>query len=139
VGRRAGVCLQHLAARTALTSGLDALAGRSVLLASRDPLEIATSLVELDGIARRLIISTPDLQPEHLEEVAARAEADAIVCDDASGCVPRVAIRSVCARSSAMVHWCSLTPVRRLATTWRAWSRRARPTWLAHHRIGAAP
>jgi len=115
-GRQAGVCLQHLAARTAFTSGLAALAGRSVLLASRDPLATATSLIELDGIARRLIICTPDLQPQHLEDVAARAGADAIVCADESCCVPRVAIRSACdVRSLTPV---DLPPVHHSRTEW---------------------
>jgi acyl-coenzyme A synthetase/AMP-(fatty) acid ligase len=39
------------------------------------------ALIELDGVARRLIICTPDLAPEHLRSVIARAGVDAIVSD----------------------------------------------------------
>lgn len=59
------------------------LAGASVLLATRDPLAAAVALVELDGIAGRLVIGTPDLGADHLPRVLERGMVDAIITDAA--------------------------------------------------------
>ncbi len=42
----------------------------------REQLATAVALVELDGVARRLVLCTPDLTPEQLAGVSAAAEAD---------------------------------------------------------------
>src|SRR5947207_9090197 len=57
------------------------LAGRSVLVIVRDQLDAALALIELDGIARRLILATPDLPSEHLPALVADADVDAIVSE----------------------------------------------------------
>src|SRR3954469_12248799 len=57
------------------------LRGRSVLLATEDQLPAALALIELDGVARRIVLCPPNLPPEHLASVAATAEADAVVTD----------------------------------------------------------
>jgi acyl-CoA synthetase (AMP-forming)/AMP-acid ligase II len=80
------VALADLRAGTSLGGRLQELAGRSVLLATRDQLPAALALIELDGIARRVVLCPPDLAAAHLPEIAANAEADAIVSDrDPSG------------------------------------------------------
>jgi acyl-coenzyme A synthetase/AMP-(fatty) acid ligase len=61
--------------------GLRDLRGRSVLLAAREQLPAALALIELDGVARRVVLCPPDVAAEHLPEIAADAEADAIVSD----------------------------------------------------------
>jgi len=61
------------------------LARRSVLVATRDPLATALALIELDGMARRLVICPPDLPPEHLPAVVAKAGVEAIVSDHDGG------------------------------------------------------
>jgi acyl-coenzyme A synthetase/AMP-(fatty) acid ligase len=66
---------------TSLGGRLGELAGRSVLLAVRDQLPAALALIELDGVARRVVLCPPDLAAKHLPEIAANAEADAIVSD----------------------------------------------------------
>jgi acyl-coenzyme A synthetase/AMP-(fatty) acid ligase len=96
----ASVCPERLVGGTSLTCRRSELAGRSVLLASRDQLSTMIALIELDGIARRLIICTPDLEPRQLEGVAARAEADAVVCDDDSRSVPNISLRVGCRAAS---------------------------------------
>lgn len=82
-GRDAQVDLRDLAGASIFGSARESLRGRSVLLATHDQLPTALALVELDGIARRLVLCTPDLNPEQLAGVAATAEADAIVLDAA--------------------------------------------------------
>ncbi len=57
------------------------LRGRSVLIATADQLTTIAAMIELDGIARRLVLYPPDLPLEHLPFVAAAAEVDTIVCD----------------------------------------------------------
>ena len=80
-GATACVCLGHLLNGTSLGGRAAELAGRSVLIATRDQLAAALALVGLDGIARRLIVCTPDLAAEHLPAIAAKAGVDAIVSD----------------------------------------------------------
>jgi acyl-coenzyme A synthetase/AMP-(fatty) acid ligase len=78
------VALSELAAGSIFGTALESLRGRSVLLATHDQLPTALALIELDGVARRMVLCTPDLKPEQLAAVAAAAQADAIVLDAAS-------------------------------------------------------
>jgi acyl-coenzyme A synthetase/AMP-(fatty) acid ligase len=76
------VRLGELNAASILLGKLEALRGRSVLLATYNQLPTGIALLELDGVARRLVLCTPDLSPEQLSAVAATAEADAILIDE---------------------------------------------------------
>ncbi|MEA3158964.1 MAG: hypothetical protein QOD95_512 [Gammaproteobacteria bacterium] len=76
-GRAASVALADLAGGSILDGRLESLRGRTVVLAMRGQLATAVALVELDGVARRLVLCTPDLTPEQLAGVSAAAEADA--------------------------------------------------------------
>jgi acyl-coenzyme A synthetase/AMP-(fatty) acid ligase len=80
-GRGASVALAELAAGSTVGTELETLRGRSVLIAVREQLAAALALIELDGLARRMVLCTPDLTPEQLAAVAATAEADAIILD----------------------------------------------------------
>src|SRR5258708_23592562 len=82
-GRGASVALTELAAGSIFGTALESLRGRSVLLATREQMPTALALIELDGVARRMVLCTPDLTPEQLAGVAATAQADAIVLDAA--------------------------------------------------------
>ena len=83
LGRGASVDLKELTAGSMFGSARESLRGRSVVIATREQLPTALALVELDGIARRMVLCTPDLTPEQLAGVAATAESDAIVLDAA--------------------------------------------------------
>jgi len=89
------VRLETLAHVTRLEAGPAELAGASVLIATRDPLAAAVALVELDGIARRLVIGTPDLAAEHLPRVVARGAVDAIIADTTEGAESLAGLRPV--------------------------------------------
>jgi acyl-coenzyme A synthetase/AMP-(fatty) acid ligase len=80
-GAHGDVSLAELVSGTSLGDRLNALAGRSVLLAAVDQLAAALALIELDGVARRIVLCAPDVVAEHLAEIAANAEVDAIVSD----------------------------------------------------------
>ncbi len=79
--------LADFAAATSLGGARPELAGRCVLLFAGDQLKTAAALIELDGLARRLVLCPPDLNPSLIGDIAAIAEADAIVYgdDDAPG------------------------------------------------------
>jgi acyl-CoA synthetase (AMP-forming)/AMP-acid ligase II len=75
----ASVSLDDLSRGSSLGGALPKLDGRCVLVATSDQLTTALALIELDGLARRLILCPPDLPPEQLSQVIATAQADAIV------------------------------------------------------------
>jgi acyl-coenzyme A synthetase/AMP-(fatty) acid ligase len=79
------VCLDDLRHRRSLNGKVTDVAGRSVLVAAKDQFAAALALIDLDGIARRVILCTPDLAPQHLPAVVANAGADVIVSDHEVG------------------------------------------------------
>src|SRR5207244_4995319 len=62
----ASVTLGDLALGSSLGDALEALRDGSVLVATTDQLTAALALIELDGIARRLVLCPPDLPMEHV-------------------------------------------------------------------------
>jgi acyl-coenzyme A synthetase/AMP-(fatty) acid ligase len=83
-GAAARVALSDLDRASYLGGHLEQLRGRTVLIATREQLSAALALVELDGVARRLVLCTPDLASEHFPHVIAQAGADAWVRDAGS-------------------------------------------------------
>lgn len=75
------VALPDLASGTSLAVKLDELRGRSVLLWTSDQMTAALSLIEIDGIARRLVLCPPDADPAHLPYVIATAAVDVVISD----------------------------------------------------------
>jgi acyl-coenzyme A synthetase/AMP-(fatty) acid ligase len=71
------------------------LQDRAVLLATNDQLSTAIALIELDGLARRIVLCTPELTDEQLSSIAATAQTDAIVTHPSEKLLDRpFAIRS---------------------------------------------
>jgi acyl-coenzyme A synthetase/AMP-(fatty) acid ligase len=79
------IALGQLSAATSLEGHLGEFAGKSVLLATADQLPAALALIELDGIARRIVVCPPDLAAEHLPTVAETAEIDVVLTDERRG------------------------------------------------------
>jgi acyl-coenzyme A synthetase/AMP-(fatty) acid ligase len=84
LGRLQSVALAALHTGSSLANHLEALRGRSVLIATCEPLASALAMLELDGVARRMVICTPDLSTAQLAAVSVTAAAEAIVIDDAA-------------------------------------------------------
>ena len=78
-GSGAAVTLGELERGSTLGGRAAELCGRAAVVATDDQLTAALALIELDGIARRLILYPPDLPLEHLPFVIASTGADAIV------------------------------------------------------------
>lgn len=81
-GREGSVALRELVAGSSLGGSLDHLHGRSVFIRSKHQLLAALAFIELDGIARRVVLCPPDLPNEHVSLAIGIAEADTVVCDD---------------------------------------------------------
>ncbi len=75
------VSLTDILAQNSLSGRLKELAGRSVLLATSDQLLSGAAMIELDGVAKRMLLCPPDLNPAHLASLIADAEIDAVVTD----------------------------------------------------------
>jgi acyl-coenzyme A synthetase/AMP-(fatty) acid ligase len=75
------VPLTEFASETCLEGRLGELQGRSVLLAVADQLVSALAIMEIDGVARRMLLCPPDLAADHISTLVADAEIDAVVTD----------------------------------------------------------
>jgi acyl-coenzyme A synthetase/AMP-(fatty) acid ligase len=80
-GASASVDLASLGHHSSLGNRLEELRGRSVLLSVKDPLRAALAMLELDGVAARMVLCPADLAPEHLPAIARGAATDALVGD----------------------------------------------------------
>jgi acyl-coenzyme A synthetase/AMP-(fatty) acid ligase len=119
--RTASVRVTDLRHSTALGSRRSALAGRSVIIATSSQLTAALALIELDGMARRLTIVPPDTSAEHISELIVRAEADAVVIDEANPansafdllqrevCAPTLTLADDVALARVQTEWLLLT------------------------------
>jgi acyl-coenzyme A synthetase/AMP-(fatty) acid ligase len=73
--------LDLLAAGTCLPAAREDLRGRSALILVGDQLAAAIALLELDGIAKRIVLCPPDFSERHLASTVAAADIDLIVGD----------------------------------------------------------
>jgi acyl-coenzyme A synthetase/AMP-(fatty) acid ligase len=81
-GPEGGASWGELAAGSVLDFRSDELRGACVLLAAIDQFTAAAALIQLDGVARRIVLYPPDLSREHLAYVAETAGADVFVTDE---------------------------------------------------------
>jgi acyl-coenzyme A synthetase/AMP-(fatty) acid ligase len=75
------VSLTDIAGETCLQGRLGELSGRSVLLAVAGQLLAALAMLEIDGVARRMLLCPPDLNADHIQALVEDAEIDAVVTD----------------------------------------------------------
>jgi len=78
------VCMDALSCGFALGAPLSRLCGRTILLTSKEQLSTALALVELDGIARRLVLCPPDISLDVLPWIISTASIDTVICDGIS-------------------------------------------------------
>jgi acyl-coenzyme A synthetase/AMP-(fatty) acid ligase len=119
-GADASVTLGALSTGTSLAGQLDALRGRSVMLAVADQLPAALALIELDGLARRIVLCTADVTAEHRPAIVATAAVEAVVGDPsgpdpaAEGrlfvpCTPNIVRAELDRRAEIETEWILLT------------------------------
>jgi acyl-coenzyme A synthetase/AMP-(fatty) acid ligase len=73
--------LCDVARGSCLESSARDLRGRSVLLFCTDQLRAALALIELDGVASRIVLCPPDLPLKHLAYIAKAARVEAMIAD----------------------------------------------------------
>ncbi|MDQ2764795.1 MAG: acyl--CoA ligase [Pseudomonadota bacterium] len=75
------VSLADLNHRGTLAAPLERFRGQSVLVSSDRQVVFALALLQLEGLAARIVLCPPDLAPMHLPAVMAEAQVDVVVCD----------------------------------------------------------
>jgi acyl-coenzyme A synthetase/AMP-(fatty) acid ligase len=83
--REQSFVLRELLHGSNLGSSLQHFYGRAIFIRTKYQLATALTLLELDGIARRLVLCPPDLPHEHLALAISLTEADVVVCDNDLG------------------------------------------------------
>jgi acyl-CoA synthetase (AMP-forming)/AMP-acid ligase II len=78
-GEQKSVNLGTLRHRSGFRSGVDKLRGISILIRTEDQLAAALTMIELDGIAGRMVLCPPDFQEKDVAYVLNAAAADMIV------------------------------------------------------------
>ena len=76
------VSLTDILSQSCLGGRVAELSGRSVLLSASGQLISALAMIELDGIARRMLLCPPDLNPDHIQDLIEDAGIEAIVTDE---------------------------------------------------------
>jgi acyl-coenzyme A synthetase/AMP-(fatty) acid ligase len=79
---RHSVSLTDILSHTCLDGRRGELSGRSVLLSMSGQLLSGLAMIEIDGIARRMLLCPPDLNPDHLNALISDAGIDAVVTDE---------------------------------------------------------
>ena len=105
-GLGGSIAAADLARGSYLAGELEALRDRAVLLTTHEQAAAAVALLELDGVARRIVLCTSDVSAGDLAGIAATADTDAIVCDQALGSAARAA-----APPGSPVHLMSAQPL----------------------------
>jgi acyl-coenzyme A synthetase/AMP-(fatty) acid ligase len=113
------VSLTDILSQSCLGGGLRELSGRSVLLSVAGQLIAGLAMIELDGIARRMLLCPPDLKEEHLKALIEDAGIDAVVTDRPErwvqagiGCVVKAGLpltSAVAANTERATEWLMLT------------------------------
>ena len=78
---RHSVSLTDILSHTCLDACRSKLSGRAVLLSMSGQLLSGLAMIEIDGIARRMLLCPPDLNPDHLQALISDAEIDTVVTD----------------------------------------------------------
>lgn len=114
------VTLDELRDGSIIGNHLEKLKGRNVLIATSDQLTTALALIELDGVAQRLVLCPPGLPSEHISSILDVATIDAVISDHLSPetaalnveriiCGPRVVSGSYEHSKSYETEWVLLT------------------------------
>jgi acyl-coenzyme A synthetase/AMP-(fatty) acid ligase len=116
-GATSVVSLADLAQGSSFGGRLGQLHQRTVLIAIKDQLAAALALIELDGLARRMILCPPDLADEHLGAVIRAGGADACVQDSAGPGLTESGIET-CISVEPRLRRAALSRVPGCATEW---------------------
>jgi acyl-coenzyme A synthetase/AMP-(fatty) acid ligase len=112
------IALAALEGASCLNGSLEAFRDRHIVVAARHQLTAAAALIELDGIARRMVVCPPGVAPEHMPSVIGTAQCDAWVGDGGSGPAPADCRLSLQIEASPVPQACPVTRHRFHDTEW---------------------
>ena len=95
------ISLEDVLTGTSLDADAQDLSGRSVLLLTDRQLAAGLALIELDGVARRIVICPPDLDPARIADLVEDASCDAVVTDLVQMPASGIALQVRCGRDLA--------------------------------------
>src|ERR1700742_1118933 len=75
------VSLTDILSKTCLDGRPGELSGRSVMISVTGQLMAGFAMIEIDGIAPRMLLCPPDLNPDYLSALIADAEIDTVITD----------------------------------------------------------
>jgi acyl-coenzyme A synthetase/AMP-(fatty) acid ligase len=81
-GLAASVTLSELDGASSLSENRETMRGRSVLIATQAQLSAALAMIELDGIAARLVLCPPGRSLAEIRSIALAAEASVLIVDE---------------------------------------------------------
>nr|WP_321983110.1 fatty acid--CoA ligase family protein [uncultured Lichenicoccus sp.] len=95
---RVSLPVAAMRARTSLGARLGDLRGHSVMLVTHRQITTILAAMELDGVARRIVLCPPGLTAAHLDATLRVAEIDTVIVDEVSSHDPRLrqASRAFC-------------------------------------------
>jgi len=102
IGTGASLAFSKLGTASRFGQQLEQLRGRSVAICTSDQYAVATVLIELDGVARRIVLCPSNVAVDHLPSIMREAECEDLIADD-NFCGPALAIRAI-AVPGALVH-----------------------------------
>jgi acyl-CoA synthetase (AMP-forming)/AMP-acid ligase II len=111
--------LTDILSQTCLADHVSELAGCSVLVSVSGQLLASLAMIELDGVARRMLLCPPDLNPDYIQALIEDADIEAIVTDEPrrwtdAGVYLIVGVRlperaNVAVRNERVTEWLMLT------------------------------
>jgi acyl-CoA synthetase (AMP-forming)/AMP-acid ligase II len=78
---RHSVSLTDILSHTCLDGRRGEVSGRSVVISMSGQLLSGLAMIEIDGLARRMLLCPPDLNPDHLQALMSEADIDVVVTD----------------------------------------------------------
>jgi acyl-CoA synthetase (AMP-forming)/AMP-acid ligase II len=115
------IALAELAERSVLDAAAETFRDQSVLIFCNRQLPALLALLQLDGVARRVLLCPPDLSPAHLPAIIAEAGVDSVVSDQGNqvasslaglriiSCEPRLVRQTVVHDRTTPTEWLLFT------------------------------
>jgi hypothetical protein len=110
-GAHESVALPDLAGGSSFGRQVRSLRGRSVVVVTREQITADLAMIELDGIARRIVICPPDVTENSLHPIVSTVEVDAVVSDGAAPELEALGVTLAPYKVPAVVHLVPALPV----------------------------
>ncbi len=93
-------------------------AGQNILVKTEEPYNTALALIELDGVAARIVICPPNLPHDHYTALITAAEIDAVIIGTNAVATTSVSSSIPCVESKGLIYPRQLTEITPCPTEW---------------------